>query len=91
MAPTGPASHHAAERELAVATRAARIIAWTVAVAGTTGGTLALRDGDVPTALLVWTSTLAVAAVLVGTATLMRSVGTLAARVASLEDAVRDR
>lgn len=78
-------------RELAVASRAARIMAYAVAVAGTGGGTLALRDGDVPAALVVWTTTLAVAAVLVGTATLMRAVRTLTLRVAALEDAVRDR
>lgn len=78
-------------RELAVASRAARIMAYAVAVAGTGGGTLALRDGDVPAALVVWTTTLAVAAVLVGTATLMRAVRALTDRVAALEVAVRDR
>ncbi len=75
-------------RELAVASRAAGIMAYAVAVAGTGGGTLALRDGDVPAALVVWTTTLAVAAVLVGTATLLRAVRALSDRVAALEAAV---
>ena len=89
-APDDPAAA-ASARELAVASRAARIMAYAVAVAGTGGGTLALRDGDVPAALVVWTTTLAVAAVLVGTATLMRAVRGLTDRVAALEDAVRSR
>ena len=81
----GPAS------DATASSRAARIMAYAVAVAGTGGGTLALRDGDVPAALVVWTTTLAVAAVLVGTATLMRAVRALTDRVAALEVAVRDR
>jgi len=86
----GPESG-SADRELAVASRAARIIAWAVAIAGTGGGTLALRDGDLASALVVWTTTLAVAAVLVGTATLMRAVHVLAARVGALEALLRER
>lgn len=78
-------------RELAVASRAARIMAYAVAIAGTSGGTLALRDGDVPAALIVWTTTLAVAAVLVGTATLMRAVRALSDRVGALESELRRR
>jgi hypothetical protein len=91
MSSPGDAPSGSGGRELAVATRAARIMAWAVAVAGTGGGTLALRDGDLATALVVWTTTLAVAAVLVGTATLMRAVEALTARVGALEELLRDR
>lgn len=90
MSSHGDVPPAAADRELAVAARAARIIAWAVAIVGTGGGTLALRDGDLGTALVVWTTSLAVAAVLVGTATLMRAVAALADRVTGLEQLLRE-
>jgi hypothetical protein len=83
--PTGP-------RELDVASRATTLIAYAVALVGTGGGTLALRDGDLATALIVWTTSLAVAATLVGVGTLLRAVAGLSRRMATLERTLpRDR
>jgi len=68
-----------------VAARAATLMAYVVALVGAGVGTLALRDGDLPTAVLVWTTTLGVAAVLVGMGTLLRAVLHLTGRVRALE------
>jgi hypothetical protein len=82
-APTGP-------RELGVAARAATLLAYAIALVGTGGGTLSLRDGDLATALIVWTTSLAVAATLVGMATLLRAVEGLSRRLAGVERALDD-
>jgi hypothetical protein len=76
-------------RQLDVAARAATILAYAVAVVGTGGGTLSLRSGDLATALIVWTTSLAVAATLVGMATLLRAVEHLSQRMATLERSLR--
>lgn len=80
--PAGP-------REIAVAARAATSLAYAVALVGTGGGTLSLRDGDLATALIVWTTSLAVAATLVGMATLLRAIEGLTRRIAGLERDLR--
>lgn len=72
-------------RELATATRAATIMAYAIALVGAGGGTLALRDGDLSAALIVWTTSLAVAAVLVGLGTLLRAVRDVTRRLTVLE------
>jgi hypothetical protein len=72
-----------------VAARAATIIAYAVALVGTGGGTFSLRAGDIATALIVWTTSLAVAATLVGLATLLRAVERLTQRMALLERDLR--
>jgi hypothetical protein len=76
-------------RQLDVAARAATILAYAVALVGTGGGTLSLRAGDLATALIVWTTSLAVAATLVGMATLLRAVDALARRMTLLERSLR--
>jgi hypothetical protein len=80
--PTGP-------RELDVAARAATSLAYAVALVGTGGGTLSLRDGDLATALIVWTTSLAVAATLVGMATLLRAIRGISRRIDDLERELR--
>jgi hypothetical protein len=84
---SNPASSDAepGPQQLVVAARAATILAYAVALVGTGGGTLSLRAGDLATALIVWTTSLAVAATLVGMATLLRSVERLDRRLAQLE------
>jgi len=72
-----------------VAARAATILAYAVALVGTGGGTLSLRAGDIATALIVWTTSLAVAATLVGMATLLRAVEHLTQRMTLLERELR--
>jgi hypothetical protein len=75
--------------QLDVAARAATILAYAVALVGTGGGTLSLRAGDLATALIVWTTSLAVAATLVGMATLLRAVEHLGRRLSALERDLR--
>jgi len=72
-------------RELATASRAATIMAYAIALVGAGGGTLALRDGDLAAALIVWTTSLAVAAVLVGLGTLLRALRDVSRRLSVLE------
>lgn len=72
-------------RELATATRAATIMAYAIALVGAGGGTLALRDGDLPAALIVWTTSLAVAALLSGLGTLLRATRDVTRRLTRLE------
>ena len=74
-----------ASASLGTASRAATGMAYVIALVGTAGGTLSLRDGDLATALIVWTTSLAVAAVLGGMSTLLRAVLDLTRRIIALE------
>jgi hypothetical protein len=74
----------------ATASRAAVIMAYAVAVAGALAGTLALRAGDVVTAVLVLTTTLGVAALLAATGTLLRALREIERRLRRLEEAGPD-
>jgi len=68
-----------------VAARATTILAYAVALAGAGGATLALRAGDLAGALIVLTTTLAVAATLVGVGTLLRELERVTVRLTAIE------
>lgn len=68
-------------RDLRTAARGATIMAYAVGLAGVAVGTLALRDDDIATAVLVYVVTFGVGTCLVGIATLIRAVGGFAARL----------
>ena len=69
----------------ATASRAASMMAYVIAVAGALGATVSLREGDVVAAILVLTTTLAVAALLAATGTLLRAVRDVERRLRALE------
>jgi hypothetical protein len=71
----------------ATAARAAVIMAYTVAVAGALAATLALRAGEVVTAVLVLTTTLGVSALLAATGTLLRALREIERRLRRIEEA----
>jgi hypothetical protein len=73
------------EGDLRRAARATAILAYGVGLAGAGGATLSLRQGDLATALLVLTTTLAVAATLVGVGRLLTEVRALGARLAEID------
>jgi hypothetical protein len=75
-------------QELRVAARGATIMAYAVGLAGVAVGTLALRDDDLATAVLLYVVTFGVGACLIGVATLVRAVQGLAARFDRLEVSV---
>jgi hypothetical protein len=75
-------------QELRVAARGATIMAYAVGLAGVAVGTLALRDDDLATAVLLYVVTFGVGACLIGVATLVRAAQGLAARFDRLEVSV---
>lgn len=83
--PADVASDVPTPRELRTAARAATIMAYAVGLAGVAVGTLALRDDELATAVLLYVVTFGVGTCLVGVATLLRAVGGLSARTARLE------
>lgn len=68
-------------KELRGAARAATIMAYAVGLAGVAVGTLALRDDELATALLLYVVTFAVGACLIGVATLVRAVAGLSVQL----------
>lgn len=79
---------------IAVAARAAVIVAYAVALVGAAAATIALRDGQIATGVLVLTTSLGVAALLAATGTLLRGLRDVEHRLARIEDvllALRDR
>lgn len=75
-------------KDLRVAARGATLMAYVVGLVGVGTGTLALREDDVPTAILLYVVTFAVGASLIGLATLIRAFDGLAARFDRLERSV---
>lgn len=75
-------------KELRSAGRAATILAYAVGLAGVTVGTLALREDELATALLLYVVTFAVGACLIGVATLIRAVAGLTARLHKIDSDV---
>lgn len=86
--PIDAASEHPASDRSEIASRAAVILAYAVALVGAGGATLALREGEVVAALLVLTTTMGVAALLAATGTLLRGLRDVERRLRRLEDAV---
>jgi len=75
-----------AEPGTATAARAAVLMAYVVAIVGAGAATLALRGGDLVTAVLVLTTTLGVAALLAATGTLLRALQDVERRLGRIED-----
>jgi hypothetical protein len=74
---------------VAVAARAASIMAYVVALVGAAAATLTLRGGELVPAVLILTTTLGVAALLAATGTLLRGLQAVEHRLRRLEDEVR--
>lgn len=72
----------------AVAERAAVIVAYAVALVGAGASTLALREGDPVSAVLVLTTSLGVSALLAATGTLLRGLRDVERRLGRIEDAL---
>ncbi len=79
---------HPTPQELRIAARGATIMAYAVGLAGVAVGTLALRDDDLATAVLLYVVTFGVGACLIGVATLVRALQGLSARFDRLEVSV---
>jgi hypothetical protein len=71
--------------ETATAARAAVLMAYAVAIVGAGAATLMLREGDLPAAVLVLTTTLGVAALLAATGTLLRALRDVERRLQRIE------
>ena len=81
--------HLPSPKELRGAARACTVLAYAAGLAGVTGGTLMLRDGDLGFALILWTVTFAVGAALMGVAVLVRAVAGLSIQLTRMESDVR--
>ena len=81
--------HVPTPKELRSAARACTLLAYAAGLAGVAAGTLMLRDGDLPFALILWIITFAVGAALMGVAVVVRAVAGLAIQVTRLESDVR--
>lgn len=73
------------DKDLRSAARACVMLAYATGLAGIAGGTLALRDGSVSIAVILWIVTFAVGTGLAGTALLIRAFAGLATRVTRLQ------
>ena len=76
-------------KDLRGAARACTVLAYAAGLAGVTGGTLMLRDGDLGFALILWTVTFAVGAALMGVAVLIRAMAGVSTQLTRLESDVR--
>ena len=76
-------------KELRGAARACIVLAYAAGLAGVTGGTLMLRDGELGFAIILWTVTFAVGAALMGVAVLVRAVAGLSVQVTRMESDLR--
>lgn len=81
--------HVPTPKELRSAARACTLLAYAAGLAGVAAGTLMLRDGDLPFALILWIITFAVGAALMGVAVVVRAVAGLIIQVTRLESDVR--
>ena len=77
--------HIPSPRELTVAARACVFMAYAAGLAGVAAGTIVLRDGELAFAVILWTITFAVGAVLMGVSLLIRAVSGLSAQVLRME------
>lgn len=75
--------------QLRTAARACLILAYAAGLAGVAAGTLVLRDGDLPFAIILWVVTFAVGASLMGVSLLIRALAGLTARVEQTSSDVR--
>lgn len=64
-------------------------MAYVVGLAGVAAGTLVLREGDLAFAIILWTITFAVGAVLMGMSLLIRTLSGMVAQMSRMESDVR--
>ncbi len=76
-------------KELRGAARACTVLAYAAGLAGVAAGTLVLRENDLAFAIILWTITFAVGAVLMGVAVLVRAMAALSTQVTRMESDVR--
>jgi hypothetical protein len=80
--------HIPSPRELRGAARACTFLAYTAGLAGVAAGTLMLREGDLAFAVILWTTTFAVGAALMGVSVLVRAVSGVSTQLTRLESRV---
>lgn len=76
-------------KDLRSAARACTMLAYAAGLAGVAAGTLLLRDGDLPFAIILWIITFAVGAALMGVAVVVRAMAGLIVQVTRMESDVR--
>ena len=81
--------HVPSPKELRGAARACTVLAYAAGLAGVTGGTLMLRDGELAFAIILWTVTFAVGAALMGVAVLVRTIAGMSVQLTRMESDVR--
>jgi choline-glycine betaine transporter len=77
--------HIPSPRELRGAARACTFLAYTAGLAGVAAGTLMLREGNLTFAVILWTTTFAVGAALMGVSVLVRAVSGLSTQITRME------
>jgi hypothetical protein len=75
--------------QLRGAARACTVLSYASGLAGIAAGTLLLREGDIPFAIILWVITFAVGAALMGVAVLVKAMAGLSARVEHVSSDVR--
>lgn len=73
-----------APRELRAAARVCVVLAYAVGLVGVGAGVFLLRDGAVATAVVMWTSTFALGAALMGIALVLRALGAVLITISQL-------
>jgi hypothetical protein len=81
--------HIPSPRELTVAARACVFMAYAAGLAGVAAGTIVLRDGELAFAIILWTITFAVGAVLMGVSLLIRALSGLSTQVRRMESDIQ--
>lgn len=81
--------HIPTPRELTVAARACVFMAYAAGLAGVAAGAIVLREGELAFAVILWTVTFAVGAVLMGVSLLVRAVSGLSAQVLRMASELR--
>lgn len=76
-------------KDLRSAARACTLLAYAAGLAGVAAGTLMLREGDLPFAIILWIITFAVGAALMGVAVVVRAMAGLVVQVTRMESDVR--
>ena len=71
-------------RELRTAARACVLLAYVVGLVGVAAGVFVLREGEIATAVVMWTSTFALGTALMGIALVLRALVAVLARIAQL-------
>jgi hypothetical protein len=76
-------------QQLRVAGRACNLMAYAAGLAGVAAGTLVLRQGQLGSAVILWTMTFAVGAALMGVSIMIRAMVGLTARTTRMEADLR--